>query len=158
MHYSNLPCTLRKARIRRFYASRRPPPAPKNIVLMRRSVFVPTRKKAPPQGGGLRKRRGVVTVNDKQIYRLVPVALPFNNSQSNRAPPSGKRKLNCNTVSSTTILHSVSHYYFHTFTFSNTYKYARGFSERTLSASARTTFSSLKSTQEPWSSVRMCAT
>jgi len=47
-----------------------------------------------------------------------------------------------------------------TFTLSNTYKYARDLSARTLSASARTTFSSLKSTQEspPSFSVRMCAT
>lgn len=48
---------------------------------------------------------------------------------------------------------------FQDLTFSNTYKYARGLSARTLSASARTTFSSLKSTHEPpFSSVRMCAT
>jgi hypothetical protein len=55
-------------------------------------------------------------------------------------------------------LHSLP-FLFQALTFSNTYKYARGLSARTLSASARTTFSSLKSTHEPpFSSVRMCAT
>src|SRR5260221_1583592 len=49
---------------------------------------------------------------------------------------------------------------FQALSLSNTYKYARGLSARTLSASARTTFSSLKRTQEspPSLSVRMWAT
>jgi hypothetical protein len=53
---------------------------------------------------------------------------------------------------------------FQVLSFSNTYRYARGLRARMLSASARTTFSSLKSTQElaPSASfsvrMRMCAT